>query len=124
MTHAASDLPVPAFDSPRGWVEGEDVAIRTQLTYRPDEPVEVLVRKRGWRCDISDGARAVDAAGRPQGWRDVARRVVDDHALNINRRGVVFVQSNEARLQSLVIRVADCSVALFQELLDDELVSP
>jgi hypothetical protein len=50
MTRAASDLPVPAFDSPRG--------------------------------------------------------------------------SNEARLQSLVIRVADCSVALFQELLDDELGSP
>jgi hypothetical protein len=33
---------------------------------------------------------------------------------------VVFVQSNEARLNSLVLRVAECSAALFQELLESE----
>jgi hypothetical protein len=48
----------------------------------------------------------------------VVERVVE--ALNVNRRGVVFVQSNEARLGSLVFRVAECSVALFQELLERE----
>jgi hypothetical protein len=36
----------------------------------------------------------------------------------------VFVQSNEARLERLIARVADCSVALHQELLDRELGSP
>jgi hypothetical protein len=54
----------------------------------------------------------------------VAQRVADAHALNVNRRGVVFVQSNEERLESLVSRVADCSVALYQELLESELGSP
>jgi hypothetical protein len=36
----------------------------------------------------------------------------------------VFVQSNEARLERLIARVDDCSVALRQELLDRELGSP
>jgi hypothetical protein len=118
VTRTVYDLPVPAFDSPAGWVEGEDVRIRTELAYRHDEPVEVVVRKRGWRYDISDGAHAVDAAGRPHGWREVAQRVVDDHALNLNRRGVVFVQANEARLVALVARVAACSRAVYEELLE------
>jgi len=41
----------------------------------------------------------------------------------VNRSGVVFVQSNEQRLESLVARVAGCSVTLYQELLDRELGS-
>jgi hypothetical protein len=106
------------------WREGEDVVVRTGLAYRPGEDVEVVVRKRGWRFDISDGGRAVSTAGSPPGWQEVAERVVDAHALNVNRRGVVFVQSNEARLESLVLRVADCSVAVYQELLESELGSP
>jgi hypothetical protein len=108
---------------PMSWVDGVDVVVATDLAYRPGEPVEIIVRKRGWRFDISDGGRGVGAAGTPPGWQAVAARVVGTHALNVNRRGVVFVQSNEARLQSLVSRVADCSVALFQELLERELGS-
>jgi len=46
--------------------------------------------------------------------------VVAAHALNVNRQGVVFVQSNEARLEGLVERVAECSAALFQELLEHD----
>jgi hypothetical protein len=107
-----------ALELPAEWVDGEDVVVRTGLTYRPDEPADVVVRKRGWRFDISDGGRAVELAGPAPGWPEVVERVVGAHALNINRRGVVFVQSNEGRLESLVLRVAECSVAVFEELLD------
>jgi len=76
------------------------------------------VRKRGWRFDISDGGRAVELAGRRSGWPDMVERVVDAYAINVNRRGVVSVQSNVTRLESLVIRVAECSAAAYEELLD------
>jgi hypothetical protein len=103
------------------WREGEDVAVRTGLQYRPGDPVAVVVRKRGWRFDISDGGRAVELAGRPEGWRGVAERVVQDvYWININRSGVVFVQATERRLDELVLRVAECSAALYEELLDLE----
>ena len=106
------------------WIEGEDVRVPTELRYGPGEPVSVVVRKRGWRFDVSDGGRAVELARARPGWRDVAKAVVeDDHWLNVNRRGVVFVQSNEARLDNLIARVAECSVALYEELLDRELGS-
>ncbi len=109
--------------STRQWPEGEDVQVATDHLYGTD-PVEVTVRRRGWRFDISDGGRAVDLAGRPEGWQDVAREVVESFWLNVNRRGVIFVQSNEDRLEWLIGRVAECSVALHQELLDRELGSP
>jgi len=80
--------------------------------------VEILVRKRGWRYDISDCGRAVELSGRRAGWHELAAQVVDAYALNVNRRGVVFVQANESRVRRLVERVADCSVALYEELLD------
>jgi hypothetical protein len=102
----------------------EDRGVPTGLTYGPGEPADVVVRQRGWRFDISDGGRAVELAGRTRGWLEVAERVVEARALNINRRGVVFVQCNESRLDSLVARVAECSVALYEELLDRELGSP
>lgn len=97
-----------------------DVVVATDRVYAPDEPVEIVVRRRGWRFDISDGGRAVELAGRASGWLDTAEQVVDTYALNVNRRGVVFVQCNESRVDSLVARVADCSVALYQELLERE----
>ena len=105
------------------WVEGEDVAVETDLRYGPDQPVDVVVRKRGRRFDLSDCGRAVELAERPNWWQQVAERVVDEYAINVNRRGVVFVQSNEQRLESLITRVAECSFALYQELLDRELGS-
>jgi hypothetical protein len=105
------------------WVEGEDVAVPTDLRYGPNQPVDVLVRKRGWRFDVSDAGRAVELAGTPKDWQEVAERVVAEHATNANGRGVVFVQANEQRLESLIARVAECSVALYQELLERELGS-
>jgi hypothetical protein len=105
------------------WVDGEDVVLPTDLRYGSTDTVEVVVRKRGWRFDISDGGRAVELAGRPDGWHEVAHSVVDTFAINVNRRGVVFVQSNEARRDSLVRRVAECSLVLYEALLDRELGS-
>jgi hypothetical protein len=105
------------------WVEGKDVPVPTDLRYGPDQTVNVVVRKRGWRFDVSDAGRAVELAGEPNDWQEVAERVVDEYSINVNRRGVVFVQSNEQRLESLIARVAGCSVALYQELLDRELGS-
>jgi hypothetical protein len=105
------------------WLEGEDVVVPTDLAYGPGDPVSVTVRKRGWRFDVSDGGRAVELANRPSDWQTLAERVTDEYAINVNRRGVVFVQSNEQRLDSLIARVAECSLELYQELLDTELGS-
>jgi hypothetical protein len=102
------------------WVDGEDVVVRAGIEYRPDEPVQIVVRKRGWRYDISDNGRAVDLAGSPAGWAAVAESVLAEYALNVNRRGVVFVQANESRLAPLVVRVAECSLSLYEALLDHE----
>lgn len=100
------------------WAEGEDVILDTGVAYREGEPVEVFVRKRGRRYDISDRGAAVEKAGLPPGWLEVAERVVAEDWLNVNRRGVVFVQSNEARLAPLVLRIADRSLAVYRELLE------
>jgi hypothetical protein len=114
-----------AHESRPEWVDGDDVVFATDLRYGPDDPVEVVVRKRGERYDVSDRGRAVELAGRRVRWADVAERVVEDtYWLNVNRNGVVFVQSNGVRLDSLVRRVAECSAALYEELLDRELGSP
>ena len=113
-----------AHESRPAWIDGDDVVVETDLRYGPDHPVAVVVRKRGWRFDISDGGRAVELASRPRNWREVAEQVADEYAINVNRRGVVFVQSNERRLDSLITRVAECSVALYEELLDRHLGSP
>jgi hypothetical protein len=96
----------------------EDRIVSTGLAYTPGEPADVHIRKRGWRFDVSDDARAVELAGRAPGWLEAAERVVAEFALNVNRRGVVFVQCNESRLDPLVARVAECSVALYQELIE------
>lgn len=89
------------------------------LVYGGHGPVEVHVRKRGRRYDISDGAGAVSAAGRPAGWLDAAERVVAEADLNVNRRGVVFVRVVEGRdVGALTRRVAEASLAVYEALLE------
>ena len=56
-------------------VEGEDVAVPTNLRYGPDQAVDVVVRKRGWRFDVSDAGRAVELAGEPNDWQELAERL-------------------------------------------------
>jgi hypothetical protein len=112
-----------AFEAARArWGERGEVLLDSGLAYGGDQQVRILVRKRQGRYLFSDEGAAVAAAGRPHGWLEVARRVVDDHSLNVNRRGCVFVPAVVAReaawLQSLVVRVAETSVALYSALLE------
>lgn len=114
----------------RSWpelVRATDVDERTLepgATYGHGDPVTVRVRRRGHRYTLDDGGAAVARAGTPRGWLEVAEQVVDAYALNVNRRGVVFVPAVEGGLDRtwLAGRVADCSAALYDALLelDDE----
>jgi hypothetical protein len=85
-------------------------------------PVEVLVRTRPRQRLVSDEGRAVELAGRPPGWLEVAQAVVREHGLNLNRRGVVSVPAVSSRpaawIDSLAARVADASLALYEALLE------
>lgn len=101
------------------WEGDGEVALRSGLEYLPGDPVYVHVRRRGGRYDIGDDGAAVRKAGSPWGWLEVAERVVEEDALNVNRRGVVFVPAVEGRdIALLAWRVASTSLAVYQELLD------
>jgi hypothetical protein len=81
--------------------------------------VRIEVRKRGGRYDLTDGAAAVNLAGRPGGWLAVASDTVAELGMNVNRRGVVFVTGFERRdLADLAIRLAECSRLVFVSLLE------
>lgn len=70
----------------------------------------VRVRRRGHRSSADDRGAAVEAAGRPDGWLDVARRVAEgEYWLNVNRDGTMFVPA--ADLAWLALRLADASRA-------------
>ena len=93
--------------------------VDTGLRYGDGEPVRVSVRKRGNRIDIDDRGRGAEKAGKPPGWLELAREVVGRDSLNVNRAGVVFVGSFAGRnYEPLVGRVADRSLAVYEELLD------
>jgi hypothetical protein len=106
-----------------GFVRQErgELVIATDLRYTEGRPVEVFVRKRLHVYDLDDDAAAVRLAGKPPGWLAVAEEVVDEFWLNVNRRGVVFVGTVYPRmLESLAVRVAETSVAVYQALLERE----
>jgi len=87
--------------------------------YREGEPALVRVRRREHWVDIDDDGGAAALIGRPPGWLDVAEEVVEAFALNVNRRGVVFVRVHERRdVDELVERVGEASRALYAALLD------
>ncbi len=87
--------------------------------YRTGEPVQVGRRTRGIRIDLDDGGRAVALAGRPPGWLAAAERAVEAEGMNVNRRGVVFVQGFEGRdLERLEGKVAAASLAVYDALLE------
>jgi ankyrin repeat protein len=106
-------------DALESWGERGEIDLDTGLRYAPEQPVRVRVRKRERRYDIDDGGRAVGAAGKPHGWFERAQQVVDEHALNVNRSGSVFVPAVEGRdIYALVVKVADASVAVHAALLE------
>jgi hypothetical protein len=100
-------------------VERGEIVLRSELRYTEGRPVEVFVRKRMHRYAIDDGGGAVLLAGKPRGWLAVAEEVVEELSLNVNRRGVVFVGTVYPRmLESLVSRVAETSLAVYEGLLE------
>jgi transposase InsO family protein len=104
----------------RDWGELGDAVLDGGAEYADGDPVEVRVRKRAHVYTVDDDAAAMARAGKPPGWLAVATDVVDAYALNVNRRGVVFVPAVEGGvdLAWLVTRIADCSAAVYRELLD------
>lgn len=114
-----------AFESQRaGWGERGEARLDTGLRYGGARPLVILARRSPGHYSFSDEAGAVVAAGRPYGWLDVAREVVDADAMNINLRGVVSMGAVERRdtawLHSIAARVADTSLAVYQALLELE----
>ena len=97
-------------------VERGEIVVDSGLTYGDGEPVEVLVRKRLHRYLLTDRRRAVEKAGKPIGWREVAEQVV--LPMNVDRQGTVFVPAVAGRdLADLVVRLADASRAVHEALL-------
>jgi hypothetical protein len=94
--------------------------IETDLRYGPDDPVRVRVVHRDQRTTVTDDAAAITRAGRPLGWRDVARRLSDEIVVNISRDGVVSLSVVRVGPceEKIVTRIAQASLALYQELLD------
>src|SRR5579863_10452466 len=72
------------------WGERAEASLDSGLTYG-ERPVLVLARKREARYLFTDEGAAVEAAGRPSVWREVADRVADEYNVNIGRHGDVFL---------------------------------
>jgi hypothetical protein len=95
-----------------------EVVVPSGLAYGDGEPVEIHVRKRLHRYDLSDRSRAVDKAGKRPGWHEVADLAAEP--MNVARGGRVFVGAHPhdvAALQSIVHRLADASRAVHEALL-------
>jgi hypothetical protein len=97
---------------------GETV-LDTGLEYRPGRSVNISVRKRGGRFDLTDEGAAVDLAGRPRDWLPIVSATVAGMGMNVNRRGVVFVTGFARRdVAHLVMRLAECSRMVYVSLLE------
>jgi hypothetical protein len=89
------------------------------MHYLSDRPVQVTVKRRERRVDVTDEGRAVALAGTPPGWRDVARRIEQDYCVNVSRHGAVFLPvSGPFTVEEIEERIAAASLALFQDLLE------
>ncbi len=95
-------------------------AVTTGLAYRPGEPVRVTVTHRAQRTSVSDEGAAVQRAGKPTGWLALAERLERDRDVNITRQGVVWLPVVAAGPveQAIVQRIAEASLALYQDLLE------
>jgi hypothetical protein len=106
-----------------GWADDGEAALETGVEYRPGEPVRVRIRKRGRRWGVDDLGRAVELAGRPDGWQAAAERAVAEEGMNVNRAGLVFVpvvERPDRDLARIALRLGDASHAVYVELLELE----
>jgi Ankyrin repeats (3 copies) len=138
LRHGANpNLRDPGYDAtPAGWAEHhghteaqellvshEERAVETvttELAYGPGDPVRVTVTRRAQRTSISDAGGAVRRAGRPGGWLAIAGRLERDLNVNITRPGVIWlpVVAVGPGEHALVNRIAEASLALYQDLLE------
>jgi hypothetical protein len=105
-----------------GGVERGAIVLGYDLRYTEGEPVEVHVKKRLHRYDISDLGNAVRLAGKPPGWREAAGEAVEEFSLNLSRRGVVCVGTvYPGWLEELCARTAEASLSVYDAVreLDD-----
>ena len=99
----------------------EEQVVVTGLAYGPSDPVRVRIVRRGRRTEVTDDGAAVERAGRPEGWREVARRIDDELIVNVSRNGVVSLPcSPRGRLETdeIVDRIGRASLALYQDILE------
>ncbi len=97
-----------------------DDTVTTALAYGPGEPVTVTVTHRAQRTSVSDRGAAVERAGRPAGWFTIADQFERDRDVNVTRQGVVWLPVVAAGPgeQAVIERIAEASLALYQDLLD------
>lgn len=101
------------------WGERGEAVIDTGRSYLEGEPVLIRLRKRGRRYDLDDQGAATRIGGRPDGWLELADRLVAEEGFNVNRSGLLFVPVVEGRdLAALVLRLAESSVAICGSLLE------
>ncbi|HEX5245908.1 MAG TPA: hypothetical protein VFW41_02125 [Gaiellaceae bacterium] len=100
----------------------EERVVDTGLEYVPGDRVRLRVVHRDHRTSISDEGAAIERAGRPPGWRDVAKRIDDDLIVNVSRQGAVWlpVMPCGPSEEAVVRRIGEASLALYQDLLDLE----
>jgi hypothetical protein len=79
---------------------------------------------RDQRTSVSDEGSAVERAGRPTGWREVAQRIENDLVVNVSRRGTVWLPVSPRGCglgeEEVIHRIGEASLALYQDLLDLE----
>ena len=94
--------------------------VDTGLEYVPGDRVVVHVVQRDRRTTITDEGAAVARAGRPAGWRDVARAIEDDLIVNVGRSGRIFLPCvpKGPDADEVVRRIGEASLALYQDLLE------
>ncbi len=100
----------------------EERVVDTGLEYLPGDRVRLRVVHRDQRTTVSDEGAAVERAGHPAGWRDVAHRIENDLVVNVSRQGAAWlpVVSRGPSEEEIVRRIGEASLALYQDLLDLE----
>ncbi|MBV9804752.1 MAG: ankyrin repeat domain-containing protein [Solirubrobacterales bacterium] len=95
-------------------------AVETDLRYGPADPVRVIVVHRAQRLFITDGCGAVDRSGRPEGSQSAFDRIARSLDVNVQRTGEVWLPVVTAGpgVEAITKRIADASLALYQELLE------
>jgi Helix-turn-helix domain len=99
-----------------------DTVHETGLEYMPGDPVRVRVVRREHRIDVTDDGTAIEKAGQPSGWRRAAHRVAEELVVNVSAHGVIslpVVRAGPAE-ERIVRRIAEASLALYQDLLELE----